>query len=96
MVRGRLSASRPSTLAPDWVCEVLSPSTARLDLAKKLPRYAAAGVEHLWLVQPAQRTLETYRRTDARWALDSAYGGDDRVRAEPFEQIERELGVLWA
>jgi Uma2 family endonuclease len=84
------------TLAPDWVCEVISPSTGTLDRARKLPLYAAAGVGHAWLVDPLQRTLEVLRRQDTKWLLLDVFEGDSRVRAEPFDAIELDLSVLWA
>jgi Uma2 family endonuclease len=85
------------TLAPDWICEVLSPSTARLDRADKLPRYAGAGVAHAWLIDPLLQTLEVLRRAEAdRWLLLAVHQGDAVVRAEPFEAIELELSLLWS
>jgi len=51
------------SLAPDWVCEVLSPSTARWDRVKKVPVYARYGVDWVWLVDPVARTLEVLRQT---------------------------------
>jgi Uma2 family endonuclease len=83
------------TLAPDWVCEVLSPSTERLDRARKLPAYAGAGVRHVWLVNPATRTLEVLRREGERFVLAAVHSADDIVRAEPFEAIELDLLALW-
>jgi Uma2 family endonuclease len=83
------------TLAPDWVCEVLSPSTAQLDRAKKLRVYAEHGVAHAWLVDPMLRTLEVLRLEAGRWTLLDTHSGSVTVRAEPFEAIELELGGLW-
>jgi len=83
------------TLAPDWVCEVLSPSTAKVDLVRKLPRYAEAGVRHAWLIDPVLLALEVFRVEEGRWVLLSTFTGNDRVRAEPFESIELELEALW-
>ena len=57
------------TLAPDWVCEVLSPSTRKLDLHGKRPIYAREGVAHLWLVEPAGRTLEAFELHEGQWVL---------------------------
>jgi len=82
-------------LAPDWVCEVLSPSTERLDRTRKLRVYAAAGVAHAWLVNPVARTLEILRLRDGSWTLVAAGSDFDVVRAEPFEAIELELARLW-
>jgi len=83
------------SLAPDWACEVVSPSTERLDRAKKMPVYAAAGVPHLWLVNPTARTVEVYRLADGRWLLLATHEGAQRVRAEPFEAVELDLAPLW-
>jgi Uma2 family endonuclease len=83
------------TLAPDWVCEVLSPSTAALDRVRKMPLYAEAGVAYVWLVDPRERVLEAYRREGERWLRIAAHGGDERVRVEPFEAVELELAALW-
>lgn len=83
------------TLAPDWICEVLSPSTAGLDRVKKLAIYAREGVTHAWLIDPQAKTLEVFRREGPTWLLLSAHAGDERVRAEPFDAIELELCALW-
>jgi Uma2 family endonuclease len=83
-------------LAPDWICEVVSPSTAAVDRAEKLPRYAQAGVAFAWLVDPLARTLEVLRLERGLWVLLGTHHGDARVRAEPFDAVEIELGMLWA
>jgi len=83
------------SLAPDWVCEILSPSTSAIDRARKLPKYAAAGVNHAWLVNPDALSLEVFRREGALWVLLATYLGDEKVRAEPFDAIELELSALW-
>lgn len=83
------------TLAPDWACEVLSPATARIDRLKKLAIYAHEGVAHAWLVDPSLETLEVFRRQGEAWLLVLTAGGDDVVRAEPFDAIELSLTGLW-
>ena len=82
-------------LAPDWVCEILSPSTASLDRAKKLAIYAREGVGHAWLMDPIARTLEVLRLEGGRWSILVTHAGDDMVRVEPFEAIEFGLGEFW-
>lgn len=82
-------------LAPDWVCEVVSASTARLDRVRKLPLYAREGIAHCWLVDPRQETLEVYRLTTGKWLLVATHERNERVRAEPFAELELELGALW-
>jgi Uma2 family endonuclease len=86
------------TIRPDWVCEVLSPSTERYDRAAKIALYARAGVNHVWLVNPLQRTLEVLRlssETPGQWLSLGVFQDDARVRAEPFQAFELELGILW-
>ena len=83
-------------LAPDWVCEVLSPSTERIDRAKKLAIYARERVRYAWLVEPLQQTLEILRLESERWSLLATHSAGERVRAEPFDAIELDLGTLWA
>jgi Uma2 family endonuclease len=83
------------TLAPDWVCEVLSPSTRRVDLTDKREVYGAAGVGHLWLVDPAARTLEAFGRNEGRWLLLGAVADDVDVKLPPFEAVGFPLGALW-
>jgi Uma2 family endonuclease len=86
------------TLAPDWICEVISPSTERIDRTKKMRIYLREGVRHVWLLSPATQTLEVYTPDDrvaGRWTLLATHDGDERVRAEPFEAFELELGALW-
>jgi Uma2 family endonuclease len=92
----KLPSTAAISLAPDWVCEVASPSTERLDRVEKLPVYAREGVGHVWLVNPLSRTLEVFRRDGSTWTLVVAHGGGGMVRVEPFDAIEWELGRLWA
>jgi len=82
-------------LAPDWLCEVLSPSTVRVDRSRKLKVYALAGVAHVWLVNPIDRTLEVLRLKDGAWMLVAAFGGSDVARIQPFEDLELALARLW-
>lgn len=97
--RGRMPVMPESPffeLAPDWICEVISPSTGALDRGKKMPHYGRSGVRHLWLVDPTLKTLEIFRSDDEGWRLLTTYSGDAKVRAEPFEAIEIELALLWS
>jgi Uma2 family endonuclease len=84
------------SLAPDWVCEVLSPSTERFDRSRKLRIYAEAGVLHAWLVKPSDRTLEVLRLREGAWTIVAVLEDAAAVRVEPFEAVELELGRLWA
>ena len=82
-------------LAPDWLCEILSPSTAGIDRGRKLRIYAREGVRHVWLLDPLVRTLEVLVLEGSRWSIAAVHGGSDAVRAEPFAAIELELARLW-
>jgi Uma2 family endonuclease len=75
------------TLAPDWVCEVISPSTAGVDRVKKAQIYAREGVSHFWLLDPIARTLEIHRLEQGRWLVALTHVGDEPLRAEPFDAI---------
>ena len=83
-------------MAPDWACEVLSPSTAVIDRSEKMPVYARERVGHVWLVDPVLRTLELFRLDGEGYRVVATWHDDARVRAEPFDALELELGVLWA
>lgn len=85
-----------ATLAPDWLCEVLSPSTAAFDREEKMPLYAREGVRHAWLVDPIARTLEVFALgAGGRWGPAGLHRDDARVRVEPFDAIELDLAALW-
>jgi len=83
------------TEAPDWLCEVLAPSTAAIDRAKKLAIYARERVAHVWLVDPVARTLEILRLEAGRWTIVSIFIERDTPRAEPFEAIELDLSLVF-
>jgi len=83
-------------LAPDWVCEILSPSTATYDRGEKRDTYAANGVRHLWLVDPEVRQIEVFELTGGKWLLLATLKGEDEVRAAPFEELGLRLKALWA
>lgn len=82
-------------LAPNWICEVVSPNTGGLDRLRKLPRYAASGIDHAWLVDPLARGLEVYRLQNGHYLLLATHQGDAKVHAEPFDAVEIDLGALW-
>ena len=83
-------------LPPDWACEVLSPSTRAVDLTDKRRLYAAAGIAHLWFVDPLARTLEAFALTGGAWTLIAALRDADDVRVPPFDAITLPLAALWA
>ena len=83
------------TLAPDWVCEVLSPSTRRIDLGGKRDIYARERVGHLWFVDPDAKTLEAFELRDGQWLLLATLADDAPVSLPPFDAITFPLEALW-
>jgi Uma2 family endonuclease len=84
-------------VVPDWVCEILSPATAKKDRIHKMPLYARYGVAYAWLVDPLARTLEAFARHSAgHWLLIGAFQDDDLISTAPFEAITLALAELWA
>jgi Uma2 family endonuclease len=82
-------------IPPDWLCEVISPSTERIDHSRKKPLYARVGVQHMWLVYPLGRTVEVLALDGGAWKIIATHAGDVRVRMPPFEAVEMDLARLW-
>jgi len=82
-------------IRPDWVCEIVSPRTAKIDRVRKMPAYARYGVPHFWIIDPEARTLEVFVLGGSRYGLTETHEGDDVVRVEPFQEIELSLADLW-
>ena len=92
----RPAANEPYlTLAPDWVCEILSPSTQDVDRLKKLPRYHVAQVSNAWLIDPLQRSLEVFEHHERGWLLTSIARDNAEIRAAPFADVVLPLARLW-
>ncbi len=83
-------------VTPDWVCEVLAPSTQAIDRSDKASIYAREGVAFLWLVDPLARTLEVLRLDGETYRVMRVWRDEAKVRAEPFDAIELDLAILWA
>jgi Uma2 family endonuclease len=82
-------------VVPDWVCEVLSKSTASIDREIKMPIFARYGVAYAWLVDPLARTLEAYARDGETWRELGRFADTDRVRVAPFDAVTIDLADLW-
>lgn len=89
----------PSTayfeLAPDWICEVLSESTRRMDRVEKMRIYARERIPHVWLVDPLAETVEVFRLDGSAYLLAAMSAGDEAPRLEPFDAIALELTAIW-
>jgi Uma2 family endonuclease len=81
--------------APDLVVEVLSPSTATVDRGKKMRRYAAAGILHYWLLNPANSSLEVYRLSEGRYQLVGIYRPGSVFQPELFPGLEIRIDDIW-
>jgi Uma2 family endonuclease len=90
-----LSDARWIETPPDWICEVISPSTEKYDKGDKRRIYAHFGVPHLWHVDPRARTLEVFRLQDQNWLLTHTFVDTEDVCAPPFDAITFSLGLLW-
>jgi Uma2 family endonuclease len=83
------------SVPPDWICEVISPSTRRVDKMEKMPIYAQYQIPFCWLVDPMEKTLDVFRLKAGEWVVAGFYVGEAKVRAEPFTAIEINLSDLW-
>ena len=83
------------TLPPDWLAEILSPATEKIDRTSKLDIYAAYGVKHCWYIHPLLRTLEVYELRTAAWTRVGTFKDGDAVCAPPFEALTFALDTLW-
>ncbi len=82
-------------VAPDWVCEVISPSTEPIDRGQKLRIYARVDVARLWLVNPVAKTLEVYRLSDSNWTLLRTFVNEELVEAAPFGTVSMDMSRWW-
>lgn len=83
-------------LVPDWVCEVLSPSTQSRDTILKMPRYREAGVKWAWLIDPVARRIDVFSAGDGEWVEAGSHEGEGLARLRPFDAIELDIGLLWS
>ncbi|HKR64890.1 MAG TPA: Uma2 family endonuclease [Thermoanaerobaculia bacterium] len=83
------------SIAPDWVCEVISPSSKRVDRMRKMPIYARNGVSYAWILDPLEHLLEVRRQHEGQWVLVADYGDGEPVRVAPFEEVEIDLSLIW-
>lgn len=83
------------TVAPDWVCEIVSPSSVRRDRVVKTAIYVSLGVPHMWLVDPDAQVVESYQLADGRWTVAAIVGGAEVARLPPFDAVELDLSRWW-
>ena len=83
------------TVVPDWVCEILSPTTRRHNLLVKKPYYAKIGVRHLWIVDLSARTVAASRLQDGLWVELGVWGDEKEARIEPFGEVALDVASWW-
>lgn len=83
------------TVVPDWVCEILSPTTRRHNLLIKKPYYASVGVLFHWIVDLEARTVTAYRLENGRWSELRVWGDERDARIEPFEAVALDVASWW-
>ena len=84
-----------SHVVPDWVCEVLSPSTREIDLGRKSDIYAREGVLHLWICDPEERTLQAFALSAGKWHAISTLTDEEIGALPPFEKLDIRLSHIW-
>ncbi len=82
-------------IAPDWVCEILSSETMRLDRIIKMPIYAKLAIQHLWLIDPNLQTLKAHALQESNWSLIATFADNDEISIAPFAEHSFSLSVLW-
>ena len=90
-----LPVDEPIRVVPDWVCEILAPTTRRHDLLVKMPYYARVGVSCSWLVDLEARALTAHRLESGRWLTLGAYGDETEARIEPFDEVPLDVASWW-
>jgi Uma2 family endonuclease len=86
---------RPITVAPDWICEVLSPANEAHDRVTKRRIYAEHGVAHYWIVDPDARTLEALTLENGRWVDAGSFDDQAQARIAPFTEVMLPVGRLF-
>jgi Uma2 family endonuclease len=82
-------------VAPDWICEVLSPRGERRDRVVKAELYLRSGVHHYWILDIDGRTLEAFAAREGAWVRLGAWSDGDVSRIPPFEAIEFDVTDLF-
>jgi Uma2 family endonuclease len=90
-----LPGDEPIRVVPDWVCEILSPTTRRHDMLRKLPYYAKIGVPFLWLVDVEARVLTAHRLESTDWRIIGTYSEEAEARIAPFDAVPLNVAGWW-
>jgi Uma2 family endonuclease len=72
--------------APDWVVEIVSPSSASHDYIRKTASYSSAGVREYWIIDPHSETINVYNFGDEVYR-PSQYGFDEQIKVGIYEDL---------
>jgi Uma2 family endonuclease len=90
-----MPVDEPIRLVPDWVCEILSPTTRRHDMLHKQPYYAKIGVPIMWLVDIEARVLTVHRLESSHWVTIGTYSDEIEARIAPFDAVPLNVTRWW-
>ncbi len=82
-------------VVPDWICEILSPSTRRHNQLIKRPYYARIGVPHHWIIDLESRTLTAYKLQSNHWFELGIWSTETEARIEPFDAVPLDVSLWW-
>ncbi len=86
----------PVRIRPDWICEVVSPGNPQNDKVRKLRHYHAFEVPHYWILDPKEESLFVMRWSISGYITVQTAGRGERIRAEPFEEVEVNMDDIFA
>jgi Uma2 family endonuclease len=87
--------SGPLTVVPDWVCEILSPTTRRHNQLVKKPYYARVGVAWIWLVDIEARVVSVNRLDGDAWREVLVLAEERDAVVPPFDAIAIDVQSWW-
>jgi Uma2 family endonuclease len=90
-----MPGDEPIRVVPDWLCEILSPTTRRHDLLRKQPYYAKVGVPFMWLIDLDARVLTAYRLEGTAWLTVGTYSEETEARIAPFDAVPLNVASWW-
>ena len=91
----RMPEGAAFSVVPDWICEIVSPSSASFDRETKMTKYARLAIPHAWLIDPIERTLESFANDGSAWRAGQTHHGNVTARVAPFEDVPLSLELLW-
>lgn len=82
--------------APDWVAEIISPRSRKIDRVERLAEYAEAGIPEYWLLDPEKQTIRVYWLEGDKYSLTATYKMGDIAKAETVHGFEVAVSDIFA